>query len=245
MICQFPADYRTPVYSPPALFDDLHPESVKRASAIFLEASRVAEESPDTVSTDVHSAADPPAGPSSPSQPHLEPSISRHPNRGDSPISAAATFVPLECVPEQFEEESHRPASRPFQQTCFVTATASSTSSRTSMPAVVVLNALSQHEREVTSQVHIAEQRQAGISSAILVQHVPSLQEIAIWSEPMPLCVFYLNVVTRHFPISWLLRDVSDDAEHLVRAWLMRRMTEGCMPWPSESCKSCRELGLP
>ena len=96
-------------------------------------------------------------------------------------------------------------------------------------------------------QEHNVAQQDPGALNNLVVKYVPSLQEIAAWSEAMPLCLFYFRVVTQDLPAPWLIckSNVDNEAEHQLRALLMRRMTEGCMPWPLESCKSCHELGIP
>ncbi|SPO30393.1 uncharacterized protein UTRI_06323 [Ustilago trichophora] len=74
--------------------------------------------------------------------------------------------------------------------------------------------------------------------------HVPTHAELAGWTEQHEVVDLLVRVAEGRYPRDW---DVwpGSLAEQRLQRIVMKRLTEGCMPWPSWQCRHCADLGVP
>lgn len=75
-------------------------------------------------------------------------------------------------------------------------------------------------------------------------RHVPTLAKVAGWSEEYEVIDLLVRVADRRYPRDWDVPEGSH-AEQRLQRLVMKRLTEGCMPWPSWQCRHCADLGIP
>lgn len=72
--------------------------------------------------------------------------------------------------------------------------------------------------------------------------HVPTHAELAGWTEQYEVVDLLVRVAEGRYPRDWDVEPGSNAEQQLQRI-VMKRLTEGCMPWPSWQC--CADLGVP
>lgn len=75
-------------------------------------------------------------------------------------------------------------------------------------------------------------------------RHVPTHAEIAWWTEQHEVVDLLVRVADGQFPQDWDV-PAGSNAEQRLQRLVMKRLSEGCMPWPTWQCRHCADLGVP